>query len=101
MTVNNAVVDDPAFQVNIESDIVHLDGKSLPEVGHVYLLMNKPSKTVTTSSDEYGRRTVLDLLDVKERIYPVGRLDYDTCGVLLLTNDGELANRLMHPKYAV
>ena len=101
MTVNNTVVDDPAFQVNTETDVITLDGKPLPEPEHIYLLMNKPSKTVTTAKDEYGRRTVLDLLDVQERVYPVGRLDYDTCGVLLLTNDGDLANRLMHPKFAV
>ena len=101
MTVNSAVIDDPAFQVNEETDVVQLDGKCLPGADFIYLLMNKPPKTVTTSSDEFGRRTVLDLLNVRERVYPVGRLDYDTSGVLLLTNDGELANRLTHPKFEV
>lgn len=69
----------------------------------VYLLMNKPRQAVSTVHDDKKRRTVIDLLDedVKERVYPVGRLDYDTTGLLLLTNDGELANQLTHPKYEV
>lgn len=68
----------------------------------VYYLLNKPRGVVTTSSDEKGRTTVIDVLDeVKERVYPVGRLDYDTTGALLLTNDGELANQLMHPRYKI
>ncbi|SUP59301.1 Ribosomal large subunit pseudouridine synthase B [Weissella viridescens] len=62
--------------------------------------MNKPREVVTTASDDKDRATVLDILkDVPQRIYPVGRLDYDTTGVLLLTNDGDLANQLMHPSY--
>jgi 23S rRNA pseudouridine2605 synthase len=66
---------------------------------YIYVLLNKPRGVVTTASDEFKRTTVLDLLAIPERIYPVGRLDYDTTGVLLLTNDGELTNRLLHPGY--
>jgi 23S rRNA pseudouridine2605 synthase len=63
-------------------------------------MLNKPVGYVTTSKDQFSRKTVLDLIEgVEERIYPIGRLDYDTSGLLLLTNDGELANRLMHPKH--
>ena len=65
---------------------------------YVYYLLNKPRGVVTTTSDEKGRKTVIDLIDCKERIYPVGRLDYDTTGALLLTNDGNLTNKLIHPK---
>ncbi|GMA70677.1 pseudouridine synthase [Leuconostoc litchii] len=68
----------------------------------VYYLLNKPRGVVTTNDDEKGRRTVLDILeDVDQRVYPVGRLDYDTTGALLLTNDGTIANQLMHPKSKV
>ena len=66
---------------------------------YIYVLLNKPPGVVTTANDEFRRTTVLDLLTIPERIYPVGRLDYDTTGVLLLTNDGELTNRLLHPGY--
>ncbi len=66
---------------------------------YIYVLLNKPRGVVTTASDEFKRKTVLDLLAIPERIYPVGRLDYDTTGVLLLTNDGELTNQLLHPGY--
>jgi pseudouridine synthase len=79
-----------------------VDGKLISDPErHVYILLNKPKDTITTTSDEKGRRTVLDLIDARERIYPVGRLDRNTTGVLLLTNDGDLANRLMHPRHGV
>jgi 23S rRNA pseudouridine2605 synthase len=68
---------------------------------YIYILLNKPSGYITTVSDEKNRRTVMDLIGVNQRIYPVGRLDYETEGLLLLTNDGELANKLMHPKFEV
>ncbi len=74
---------------------------ALPEEKKVYILLNKPVNCITTSRDEKGRKTVLDLVDAKERIFPVGRLDRKTTGVLLLTNDGELAHTLMHPSSEV
>lgn len=80
------------------SDTVTVDGKMLRKEEKEYYILNKPRGVVTTSSDEKGRKTVIDLIDTDARIYPVGRLDYDTTGILILTNDGEFANYLMHPK---
>jgi len=87
------------MQVN-NSDIIQVEGNVIKKDtdNKVYYLLNKPRGVVTTSSDELGRKTVVDLIDTEKRIYPVGRLDYDTTGVLLLTNDGELTNKLTHPK---
>jgi len=84
-------------------DQILIDGKPLPELGKkVYLMLNKPRGYVTTLSDEKGRPTVAELVaDCGQRVYPVGRLDFDSEGLLLLTNDGEFANRLMHPNREV
>ena len=81
------------------NDVIMIDGKPLKKNNDnkVYYLLNKPRGVVTTSSDEKGRKTVIDLIDTEVRIYPVGRLDYDTTGALLLTNDGDLTNKLTHP----
>ena len=81
------------------NDVIMIDGKPLKKNNEnkVYYLLNKPRGVVTTSSDEKGRKTVVDLIDTEVRIYPVGRLDYDTTGALLLTNDGDLTNKLTHP----
>lgn len=79
-------------------DVIEIEGIVLGrEKNYEYYLLNKPRGVVTTTSDDKGRKTVVDLIDTNARIYPVGRLDYDTTGLLLLTNDGELANGLMHP----
>lgn len=82
------------------NDLIEVEGNVIKKDtdNKVYYLLNKPRGVVTTSSDELGRKTVIDLIDTEKRIYPVGRLDYDTTGVLLLTNDGELTNKLTHPK---
>jgi 23S rRNA pseudouridine2605 synthase len=83
-------------------DEVKVDGSVVPlDTDLVYYLMNKPSGVVTTAADPEGRDTVIDLVDVGRRVWPVGRLDYDTEGALLLTNDGELTMRLTHPRYEV
>jgi 23S rRNA pseudouridine2605 synthase len=82
-------------------DRVELDGRPLERQPLSYVLLHKPAGTVTTASDPQGRRTVLDLVDHDARVVPVGRLDADTTGALLLTNDGELAHRLAHPRYEV
>ena len=86
-----------------ERDAIQIDGMPLPEkTGRVYILLHKPRGFVTTLSDDRGRRTVAELVaDCGCRVYPVGRLDYDSEGLLLLTDDGEFANRLMHPAHQV
>ncbi len=101
--VNGKVEKNPAIEVG-EEDEVSYKGKVIHvEKNKVYFLMNKPKSVVTTLSDEHGRKTVMDILDkkIKERIFPVGRLDMNTTGLLLLTNDGDLTKRLSHPSYQV
>lgn len=95
--VNGEVITE--LGVKVSSDVaISIDNKALKlEEDKVYFLLNKPRGVVSTSSDDKGRKTVVDLIDTDKRIYPVGRLDYDTTGLLLLTNDGSLANLLMHP----
>lgn len=102
--VNGVVVIDLPAWVDPQTDQIRVEGRPLPKPErHLYLMLNKPTRTLTAATDEPGsdRRTVLDLVDhpAKARLFPVGRLDYDTVGLLLLTNDGELANRLTHPRY--
>ena len=82
-------------------DRVEVDGKPVVPQRLTYVLLNKPTATVTTARDPQGRPTVVDLIDLPERVVPVGRLDADTTGALLLTNDGPLAHRLAHPRYGV
>ena len=85
-----------------ELDEIKVDGKLLPAAsGYVYIMLNKPRGFVTTLSDEKGRPNAAQLIDCGTRVYPVGRLDMDSEGLLLFTNDGEFANRLMHPKHEV
>lgn len=80
------------------NDIISVDGKELRKEIKEYYLLNKPRGVICSSSDDKGRKTVVELINTDKRIYPVGRLDYDTTGALILTNDGELANILTHPK---
>ncbi|HVV59806.1 MAG TPA: pseudouridine synthase [Gaiellaceae bacterium] len=82
-------------------DEVRLDGQPLAKQRLAYVLLHKPAGVVTTARDPQGRRTVVDLVDHEARVVPVGRLDADTTGALLLTNDGDLAHRLAHPRYGV
>lgn len=104
VTVNGQVVRELGVRVN-PSDEVRVRGKLVqPASEHLYILLNKPADTVTTARDTHGRRTVLDLLPPEwraARVYPVGRLDRDTEGLLMLSNDGDLALRLTHPRYAL
>ena len=95
--VDGIVINELGYKVNGNEEII-VDGIKINKEDKVYYLLNKPRGVVTTTSDEKGRKTVLDLIDDNRRIYPVGRLDYDTTGALILTNDGEFANNLMHPK---
>ena len=97
--VNGKIVRELGTKVS-PKDKIEVNGVPIVKENHVYLLMNKPRGCVTTVKDEFGRKTVLDFIGTKvtERVYPVGRLDYDTAGVLLLTNDGDFANKMMHPR---
>lgn len=100
--VNNKVVVEMGVQVNPSKDRVFVDGKQISILDErVYIVFNKPKDCITTMSDERGRTTVMDYVKLKTRVFPIGRLDRNTTGVLLLTNDGELANQLMHPRYEV
>lgn len=103
VSVNGEIILEPFFLVN-ENDLVSLEGKKItPEVALVYILLNKPKDTISTTSDELDRKTVLDIINFegKERLFPVGRLDRNTTGLLLLTNDGDLAKKLSHPSHKV
>lgn len=102
VSVNGVVVTTPGTRVTPE-DVVSVDGKPIrPEAQKRYILYHKPMGEVTSVRDQYGRPTVLDrFADMPERIYPVGRLDYDSEGLLLLTNDGALAQRMLHPRNEV
>lgn len=100
VTVNGEVVTELGTKVNIHDDDIRFNGERLKGEEKVYLIMNKPKGYVTTVSDPHAEKTVIDLLKgCSSRVYPVGRLDKNTTGVLLLTNDGEIAERLTHPSY--
>jgi len=99
--VNGEIITEMGFKVG-PTDKVNYGGESIRSEKKVYLLMNKPKDFITTVDDPFGRRTVLQLLGkLKERVYPVGRLDRATTGVLMLTNDGELTKKLTHPKFGI
>lgn len=100
--VNDIVIKDLGVKIDDTKDIVKVDGKTISkEDKFVYIMLNKPKGYVTTNSEQFGRKSVLDLIDTDYRIFPIGRLDMNTDGLLLLTNDGEFANKLMHPKNKV
>ena len=100
--VNDKIVTTLGIKIDIDIDEVKFDGKSVHvEKEFIYVILNKPEGVVSTVRDEFKRNTVLDLLPIKDRIWPVGRLDYDSTGLLLLTNDGKLCNFLIHPRYKI
>lgn len=100
--VNGVTVDRLGVRIDPRCDEISFDGQAISGAQKsVYLLMNKPLRTVTTARDERGRRSVMDLIDTHLRLFPVGRLDYNTSGALLITNDGDLAYSLIHPRFEV
>ncbi|HEX3244472.1 MAG TPA: pseudouridine synthase [Chloroflexota bacterium] len=102
VTVNGELALEPGYTIRPGIDRVQVDGSTVqPRKDHHYLMLNKPEGVVTTVSDPRGRKTVLDLVKSRRRLFPVGRLDADSAGLLLLTDDGELAQRLTHPRYGV
>ena len=95
--VNGEIITELGVKVN-EKDEIKVDDTLINREEKVYYLLNKPRGVITSTNDEHGRKTVISLIEETKRIYPVGRLDYDTTGALILTNDGEFANMMMHPK---
>jgi len=98
VTVNSRTVTNLGTKINEDKDTVSIDGEPLRIERKVYYLLNKSRNVITSTSDEKGRKTVIDLINTNTKIFPVGRLDYNTTGLLLLTNDGEFTNFLLHPK---
>ncbi len=98
--VNDEIINELGFKIN-EKDKVYVDDILITRASKLYYLLYKPEKIICSVSDDKGRTTVVDLIDTNEKIFPVGRLDYDTSGIILLTNDGELANKLTHPSHNV
>lgn len=103
VTVNGSVVRTMGTDINTETDVVCVGGREVsPEEEHVYIMLNKPAGYLSTCLDDRGRKTVIDLVkNIDNRVFPVGRLDYDTEGLLLLTSDGDFAYRCTHPKHEI
>lgn len=101
VTVNGDVVKELGTKVMPRKDKVEVDGVPIDKEEPVYFMLYKPTGVISSVKDEKGRTVVTDFLEIESRVFPVGRLDYDTSGLLLLTNDGEFANILMHPKYKI
>jgi pseudouridine synthase len=101
VTVDGQVVTEMGTKADATRSTIRVDGVPIRRQQSRYILLNKPRGYITTTTDERDRRTVLDLVQVKQRVYPVGRLDRATEGLLLLTNDGEIANRVMHPRFGL
>lgn len=102
--LNGRIIENLAVDIDPEKDIVTVDGKKVsPAQDFIYIMLNKPKGYVTTTNDEHNRPTVMDLIKLPEgrRVYPIGRLDYDTEGLLLLTDDGDLTNILTHPSHNI
>lgn len=100
VTVNGETITEQGYKVK-RGDIIEVDGEQIQKENKVYYVINKPKKSVCTLDDEFDRKTVVSMIRCEERIFTVGRLDYDTSGVLILTNDGEFANQLIHPKFHI
>ncbi|MBR0462296.1 MAG: rRNA pseudouridine synthase [Erysipelotrichaceae bacterium] len=100
VSVNGTVIKEPGFKANVNDDI-RVNGKPLSREEKVVYLLNKPKGIISSASDEKGRKTVVDFVDSKYRLYPIGRLDFDSSGLILLSNDGELTQKMLHPKFNI
>ena len=101
VTVNGVVENNPAYQVKDDDDVIFDDQRLKVKKKTRIILLNKPAGYITTAKDPLKRKTVMDLVETDERLFTIGRLDKDTTGLLLLTNDGQLANTLMHPRHRI
>lgn len=102
MIVNGEIIKNPATKIDPDKDEIKINRQKIQEKeDFVYILLNKPKGVVSTVTDEFGRRTVLDLVKVSQRVYPVGRLDADSRGLIILTNDGDLTLKLTHPRFHI
>ncbi len=100
--VNKHIITELGFKVDEEKDEVLVDNIAIkPEERKVYIMLHKPTGYICTVKDEKNRKTVIDLVPIKERIFPIGRLDYDSSGLLLLTNDGDIYNKIIHPREVI
>lgn len=100
--VNGETVRELGVKVDPNKDVIEYNGKIVTKVNkNIYIMLNKPVGYITTVKDQFDRPSVIDLVNIDDRVYPIGRLDYDTSGLLLLTNDGDLANKLMHPRHNI
>lgn len=100
--VNGIIINELGTKVDLDEDIILVDNKSISlEENKVYIMLNKPEGYVTTVKDEFDRLTIMDLVKVSERIYPIGRLDSDSSGLLILTNDGDIYNNIIHPRSSI
>lgn len=102
ISINGTEVTDPSMKIDPETDRLTINDEVLPhQKEYEYFILNKPKNVISTTEDELGRETVVDLIETNKKLFPVGRLDKDTTGLVLLTNDGELTHKLIHPKYHV
>ncbi|NRT70986.1 pseudouridine synthase [Clostridium beijerinckii] len=100
--VNGVIVNEVGIKIDPLKDVIEYNGKEIKKKeDKVYIMLNKPEGYISSVKDEKGRATILDIVKVNERIYPIGRLDYDSSGLLLLTNDGEIYNKIIHPRVEI
>ncbi len=100
--VNGVIVNEVGIKIDQLKDVIEYNGKEIKKKeDKVYIMLNKPEGYISSVKDEKGRATILDIVKVNERIYPIGRLDYDSSGLLLLTNDGEIYNKIIHPRVEI
>lgn len=100
--INDTIITELGAKVNCEIDEVFYNNKRIvPQENKLYIMLNKPEGYISSVKDEKGRKTILDIVKVNERIYPIGRLDYDSSGLILLTNDGDIYNKIIHPRVEV